>query len=536
MVLSGKFSILGNYIDAAKDLGEAKDLLQRHTSYTPQHERFLPTQTPEAAVAFASDVKHGRGTLGHEARMRNVHNLLSQVGLDSSSFQRRIGGSLAGGVVIRGLSGGERKKVALACSLALKPKVLFMDEITSGLDSENALKTIQLIKQICTSNGVAAVIIIHQPSPELFELFDRMILLASGKCVFSGPTSDIVDLYESVFQKTMPEPHRLPDELLKDAAHYCTREESDNALSHHKVGEDSGSLLPTKPVSGGVDTSSVLAVWKFYTVFKRNMMCHYVYNLTNLMARVVLYSTLSGVIGLVFWQVVPSPDVFSGSIITIAEARDVIGAIHLTLLISYLFPFAMISTFSYDKSFFHSDSALGLYSPWIYCVTQTLLEMWALTLVSILQTLIVVPMVGLWNPVIPKFESFLLSLAVITVTNYVGNSIVLLASITFAAQDLAFLVGAGAVLVSTCFSGSLVAFPSLPEAIAWFQWVTPVKYSIQALIIHQFKGTPNYDIIVDAGEFNRPDTITSNVGVLLAMFAATTFMTIFILARQREIR
>ena len=66
-----------------------------------------------------------------ERRMTFVHICLDVVGLDSKSYAtRKIGGQLPGGLTIRGLSGGERKRLALACALAVKPKMIFIDEIT----------------------------------------------------------------------------------------------------------------------------------------------------------------------------------------------------------------------------------------------------------------------------------------------------------------------------------------------------------------------------------------------------------------------
>ena len=92
-------------------------------------ETVYPTQTCEEAIKFTADMKFGRDHQGERARV--VRACLNVVGLDAETFaSRKIGGELAGGVMIRGLSGGERKRLAMACALALKPKMLFIDELT----------------------------------------------------------------------------------------------------------------------------------------------------------------------------------------------------------------------------------------------------------------------------------------------------------------------------------------------------------------------------------------------------------------------
>ncbi|CAB9505227.1 transporter G family member 7 [Seminavis robusta] len=89
------------------------------------------TGTPEESVMFVAGLTHGKTSVVEARR------LLYDVGLrDPDLYTRPIGGSLAGGLVIRGLSGGERKLLALACALAMKPRLIMLDEITSTrLDS-----------------------------------------------------------------------------------------------------------------------------------------------------------------------------------------------------------------------------------------------------------------------------------------------------------------------------------------------------------------------------------------------------------------
>ena len=113
----------------------SKSILRDVAAYIPQNEHFFPNQTPEEAVAFAANLKLGKDERGDAVRKARIDQILDLVGISESSRKRAIGGTLAGGLVIRGLSGGERKRLALACAVAMKPSLLFLDEITSGLDS-----------------------------------------------------------------------------------------------------------------------------------------------------------------------------------------------------------------------------------------------------------------------------------------------------------------------------------------------------------------------------------------------------------------
>jgi len=394
----------------------------------------LPKNTEaEEAVMFISAVKHGR----HKMSLPEVHDLLKDVGLtDSDLYSRPIGGTLAGGLQIRGCSGGEKKRLALACALAMKPKLILLDELTSGLDSSSANTIMQLLKNLCVTRGIAAAVIIHQPDGYTFRYFDRLVLNFVGKCVFSDDVSRLPDLYRNCYGCDMPSSiHELPYDLL----HRLQTLPEDMVLAKPPadiVKTVPGAAIP-KEMTADVSFTAEAATHfgKLVTVFKRNLINHYVRNVTNLVARLVIYSACSLIDGAIFWQV----------------GRDqppsvIIGPITFVLLISYLLPFGTIPLIVHEKKFFLFERSLGLYSPWIYCICQALLEAWVVILASLVEACIVIPMCGLWNTDIPKWESFFTLLGAFIASGLTGSCIVLFCSILFPSQDLAFLMAAGIVV------------------------------------------------------------------------------------------
>ena len=161
-------------------MGRENGALRGVCTYVPQDIAFPPLQTAYEAVAFSANIMLGRDRGGAAVRDSRIHSVLADVGLRGEVMHRPIGGILPGGVSVRGLSGGERKRLALACALVTKPRLLVLDEITSGLDSELSLTVLRLIKQMCHRHDCTAIVIIHQPRPAVFALFDRLTLLTPG--------------------------------------------------------------------------------------------------------------------------------------------------------------------------------------------------------------------------------------------------------------------------------------------------------------------------------------------------------------------
>lgn len=106
------------------------------------------------------------------------------------------------------ISGGQRKRLNIALELMREPAVLFVDEPTSGLSSNDSEKVMLLLKRQ-TIKGKLVMVNIHQPSSDVFKLFDKLLIMDhGGRIIFQGNPMDAV-----VYFRT--------------AAHYLKAEESE---------------------------------------------------------------------------------------------------------------------------------------------------------------------------------------------------------------------------------------------------------------------------------------------------------------------
>jgi len=103
----------------------------------------------------------------------------------------------------RGISGGERKRTAIGYEMVTNPSLIFLDEPTTGLDSWTAYSVVRSLHKLAEL-GRTVVCTIHQPSSEIYALFDRLILLSSGKTAFSGPAKKAVEYFSTIGYQCPP--------------------------------------------------------------------------------------------------------------------------------------------------------------------------------------------------------------------------------------------------------------------------------------------------------------------------------------------
>ena len=320
-----------------------------------------------------------------------------------------------------------------------------MDEITSGLDSENAVIVIDLIKKLCVNLGVAAVVVIHQPSFQVFSQFDRLIMLSKGQCVYSDLTDNIPSFYEDIGRE-MPKEYLLADDLLNVATttdgfklSSCCKESNElvptcgeKLLREMKERKKPSTFLQIKTVlvryvceiqlHSCITIPSNSNLHLFQYILYRQMMNHYVRNLTNLLARVFIYGLTGLLFGCIFYDIAATDD---DEPLSYDQAQATFGAGIFLCQAYYLLPFASISTFFFDKALFAAESSIGLYPAWVYSFCQIVLEFWVISLCALVQTGIAIPLMSLWNVTISNSASYLYMYTVFCVSGILGNALVL---------------------------------------------------------------------------------------------------------------
>jgi ABC-type multidrug transport system ATPase subunit len=240
----------------------------KQTAYVPQEDNFVPTMTAWEVMNFYAEVRcvlvllvaccllccscvcftqpqtHRAATLSHrlhtpppknththththphankqkiilprdwppQRRKERIREVLAEVGL-AHAHRTIVGGALPGGLMMRGLSGGERKRLAIATGILAAPSVLFLDEPTSGLDSFAALTVMGYLRRMVREQNHVVVASIHQPRSAIWLMFDAVTLLASGRLMYHGPRDGVAAWFGSLGYAYDPLLHGVPSD------------------------------------------------------------------------------------------------------------------------------------------------------------------------------------------------------------------------------------------------------------------------------------------------------------------------------------
>ena len=152
--------------------------------FVDQEDTLLPTLTVHETILTSALLRLPRD-MGVSIKEQRVVEVMQQLGI--YHIKDQIIGSEEGSG--RGISGGEKRRVGIACELVTSPSILFLDEPTSGLDAYNAFNVIECLVTLAKTYNRTIVFTIHQPRSNIVALFDQLILLAKGRTVYSGPFS-----------------------------------------------------------------------------------------------------------------------------------------------------------------------------------------------------------------------------------------------------------------------------------------------------------------------------------------------------------
>lgn len=152
-----------------------------------QDDVLLPTMTVREAIEQSAILRLPK-SVTKEERLRRIDDIIGMLHLESCQ-DTKVGSSTK-----KGISGGERKRTSTAMELIANPPMLFLDEPTSGLDTFTAYTVVNSLSKLA-KQGRTVVTTIHQPSSEIFHLFDDLLLLMNGSIVYYGPAKDSMDYF-----------------------------------------------------------------------------------------------------------------------------------------------------------------------------------------------------------------------------------------------------------------------------------------------------------------------------------------------------
>ncbi|XP_039113860.1 ABC transporter G family member 22-like isoform X2 [Dioscorea cayenensis subsp. rotundata] len=164
--------------------------LNRRIGFVTQDDVLFPHLTVKETLTYAALLRLPK-TMTKQQKKERALDVIFELGLE------RCQETMIGGAFVRGVSGGERKRVCIGNEILINPSLLFLDEPTSGLDSTTALRIVEMLHGIA-EDGKTVVTTIHQPSSRLFHNFDKLILLGKGSLLYYGKASEAMPYFSSI--------------------------------------------------------------------------------------------------------------------------------------------------------------------------------------------------------------------------------------------------------------------------------------------------------------------------------------------------
>ncbi|KAI3932904.1 hypothetical protein MKW92_026170 [Papaver armeniacum] len=164
--------------------------LKRKTGFVTQDDVLYPHLTVIETLTYTALLRLP-SKLTKQEKIEQAELVIMELGLT------RCSNSIVGGGLLRGISGGERKRVSIGQEMLVNPSLLLLDEPTSGLDSTTAQRIVSTLRGLARG-GRTVVTTIHQPSSRLYKMFDKVVVLSDGYPIYSGNAGRAMEYFGSI--------------------------------------------------------------------------------------------------------------------------------------------------------------------------------------------------------------------------------------------------------------------------------------------------------------------------------------------------
>ncbi|XP_044974505.1 ABC transporter G family member 7 [Hordeum vulgare subsp. vulgare] len=454
-------------------------------AYVRQEDIFFSQLTVRETLSLAAELQLP-DTMSPERKEKYVDDLLFRLGLVNSAD------SIVGDAKVRGISGGEKKRLSLACELIASPSVIFADEPTTGLDAFQAEKVMETLRQLA-EDGHTVICSIHQPRGSVYSKFDDIVLLSEGEVVYMGPAKEEPLKYFASLGYQCPD-HENPAEFLADliSTDYSSAEsvQSSQKRIENLIDEFANKVLITEfnsPVrqSEGSEFSNKLAQkstrkqrrgwWRqFRLLFKRAWMQAFRDGPTNkVRARMSVASAI--IFGSVFWRMGKTQTSIQDrmGLLQVAAINTAMAALTKT-----------VGVFPKERAIVDRERAKGSYALGPYLSSKLLAEIPIGAAFPLMFGSILYPMAKL-HPTISRFAKFC---GIVTVESFAASAMGLTVGAIAPTTEAAMALGPSLMTVFIVFGGYYVNPDNTPVIFRWIPKASLIRWAFQGLCVNEFKG------------------------------------------------
>ncbi|KAK1552938.1 hypothetical protein Q3G72_026031 [Acer saccharum] len=450
-------------------------------AYVRQEDLFFSQLTVRETLSLAAELQLPEIS-SVEERDEYVNNLLFRLGLVSCAE------SNVGDAKVRGISGGEKKRLSVACELIASPSVIFADEPTTGLDAFQAEKVMETLRQLA-QDGHTVICSIHQPRGSVYGKFDDIVLLTEGELVYAGPARDEPLEYFSNFGYCCPD-HVNPAEFLADliSIDYSSAESVNSSRKRidslvESFSQRLSTIIYATPISGRKDSKNLKKTivkkkggwWKqFLLLLKRAWMQASRDGPTNkVRARMSIASAI--IFGSVFWRMGRSQ----------TSIQDRMGLLQVAVINTAMAALTKtVGVFPKERAIVERERVKGSYALGPYLLSKLIAEVPVGAAFPLMFGAVLYPMACL-HPTLSRFGKFC---GIVTVESFAASAMGLTVGAMVPTTEAAMAVGPSLMTVFLVFGGYYVNADNTPIIFRWIPRVSLIRWAFQGLCINEFSG------------------------------------------------